>query len=140
MLDIDLFENIDWESIFEENEKYSLDDVIAILSQAPTIDIMRRISVSIRTREDTIQRAITQARNETAKSFEVFSKEISRQVGSQIAEVSKELKSLSKSFSEEKKRREKVEKNLVYIGAPDTEDKPKKVGRPKKNSTSETNN
>ncbi len=139
--DADLLEEIDWDSIFEEEEKYSRNDVIAILSQTPNIDILRRGSVSLKTREDTIQRATTQARNETAKLFEAFSKEINRQVGSQIAEIAKEVKNLSKSFSEEKKRREKIEKNLVYIDAPDSEDKPKKkAGRPKKNNISETNN
>ena len=81
--DADLFEELDWDAIFEDGENYSRKDVIAMLSQEPTYSKIRNISRSIKTREDAVQKA----KEEAAKSADKNYKDIE----SQIKEIIKPL-------------------------------------------------
>lgn len=140
--DADLFEELDWDAIFEDGENYSRKDVIAMLSQEPTYSKIRNISRSIKTREDAVQKAKEEAAkiaDKNLKDIERQIKELIKPLSSNITSISQELKAVRKSQDEEKKNREaqikQIEKHIATIEKEAGKTDKKKQGSSTKNET-----
>lgn len=111
--DADLYEDINWEDLFDEKQIYSRKDVIAIMSQSNIYEELRNISISKRTREEAAQRATLRAIHEVNKILNGYTTEFSRQIKQiekQISSLNREDKSVSK-----KKTSGRLKKNETTV-------------------------
>lgn len=137
---IDLLETLELDTLFEEDEMYNRNDVIAILSQYSKFEELRNISVSIKTRDDAIQKAKDEATKIADKNLKDIKDSI-KPLSNNFATLTQELKAIRKSQDEEKKNREaqikQIEKHIAAIEK--ESNNTEKKGRPKKASKSEAN-
>ena len=113
--DADLLDEIDWDSIFKDDENYTRQNVIDILSQPKIFDKIRSISISIKTRDDAARIASERALIEASKIFSRFTVEMER-------------------------RYRQMEKNVdAIIKKLETTTEKKRPGRPKKANEPEAN-
>ena len=121
--DADLLEEIEWDSIFRDDEYYTRQNVIDILSQSQIYEKIRSISVSVKTREDAVKIASERAVIEASKIFSRFTTEMDRRYKQMEKSVDVILKNLDIDETKKKPGRPKKKESTVVAVAPNTEEK-----------------
>ena len=103
--DSDIYENINWEELFDESTKYSREDIIAILSEDNTFNIVRQISRSIQERERMAE-----------KVTESVMRKVTKEISTTQTAVQKVLEPLTKQISDLASKIEEVKTNIAEEG------------------------
>lgn len=117
--DSDIYENINWEELFDETTKYSREDIIAILSEDKTYNIVRQVSRSILEREritervtDSVMRRVDKEMNATQTAVQNVLEPLSKQ----IDDLASRIDAVNANITEEGFNRaaeiERIEKKL----------------------------
>lgn len=118
----DLLDAINWNELFEKDEEYMIEDIYAILSQPGPLGNLREIGISIKTREDTLQKALKQTRQEVSKLQANYTKELGQHITKLLQPVQERMESLEKSIEE-------------IINSEKAKTEKKKTTRPKKKAS-----
>ncbi len=103
--DSDIYENINWEELFDESTKYSREDIIAILSEDNTFNIVKQISRSIQERE-----------RMAVKVTESVMRKVNKEISTTQVAVQKVLEPLTKQISDLTSKIEEVKANITEEG------------------------
>lgn len=103
--DSDIYENINWEELFDETTKYSREDIIAILSEEKTLNIVRQISRTIHERE-----------RMTEKVTESVMRKVTKDISTTQTAVQKVLEPLANQISSLASKIEEVKANIIEEG------------------------
>ena len=126
--DSDIYENINWEELFDESAKYSREDIIAILSEDKTFSIVRQIYRSIQERErmtEKVTESVMRKVNKDISTTQTAVQKVLEPLTQQISDLASKIEDVKASITEEGLNRadeiERIEKRLEEQQKKETE-------------------